>query len=163
MKTLFFLIIIGVGLYVGYTIVKKDRILGPRVEQISNEIKVKAGFKIAQTAEEHCAIHFINPKNGETVTTPISVEVVVDNSQENCSWTVFEGQAGVVEIYNESNQVMYKAPLIAQGEWMTADPVTYKSEIEYSGYTGPMKLMITADNPSGEGAPDRTSIMLDAQ
>ena len=57
---------------------------------------------------------------------------------------------------------MNKTPLVAQGEWMTSAPVTYKSEIEYSGYVGPLKLLITEENPSGEGTVDHTSIMLTA-
>ncbi len=163
MKTLFFTILIGIGLYIGYRIVSHDRILGPRIVDLTNEFKVKFGFIEPQTSLEHCAMHFISPSDGDEVTAPTLLSVVIDNSNPDCSWTVFEGQGGLVKLIGDTDQVIYTTPLLAQGEWMTASPVTYTAELEYSNYVGPLKVLITEENPSGEGIPDKTFITLNAQ
>jgi hypothetical protein len=159
-KAIFFLILAGVGFYVGYTIISNDKILAPYFKKLVNNIEIKIGRKESVTYTKHCAIHFINPKHQEEVTSPVRLEVVVDNSQENCFWTVFEGQAGMIELYSQTGQLLGKAPLYTQGEWMTSSPVTYQSEIEYSGYMGPITVLLTDENPSGIGAPQRASLTL---
>ncbi len=159
-KALFFLILIGSGFYVGYMIISKDKILGPQFKALIHKIEIKIGRKELVTYTKHCAIHFIQPKHQEEVTSPVHLEVVVDNSKENCFWTVFEGQAGMIELYSHTGQLLGKAPLYTQGEWMTSTPVTYKSEIEYSEYVGPITALLTEENPSGIEAPQYTSMIL---
>lgn len=163
MKTLFFTILIGVGLYLGYQIVTKDKILGPRIRDVATDIKTTAGIKTAEEAKSHCAITFLNPQNGDTVTSPVALQVVVDNSKQDCSWTVFEAQAGVVELIGNTDQVLTKEPLMATSDWMTAAPVTYTANLEYLNYAGPLKLRIVEENPSGVGTPDEVSLLLNAQ
>jgi hypothetical protein len=164
MRTLFILIIICAIVYFGFTIVKKDRVLGPRITDIADRAQEKLGLKEPMGSRSHCAINFIFPTEGDVITgSPITIEVVVDNSKEDCSWIVFEGQAGLVELYGEKGNLLYKTPLIADGEWMTSLPVTYSAELFYSTYVGPMKLVITEDNPSGEGTPEKVFIMIEAQ
>ncbi len=101
------------------------------------------------------------PASNSTISFPLTVTAVVDNTQgTTCTWTVFEAQAGLVELKNNANVVVVSVPLMTAANWMTATPVTYTATLQPSPVPppGPYALVITEENPSGEGTPGVVSI-----
>lgn len=92
---------------------------------------------INETAEivlpNACGIVINSPNIGDEVGNTFTVYATVDNTNRvdlGCGWTVFEGQAGLVRVYDESGFSVGSALLTTKGEWMTSGPVDFQAEIQ---------------------------------
>lgn len=54
-----------------------------------------------------------------------------------------------VEVQKLDGEVIAQVPAQALTDWMTTDDVAFKADIKVSGYSGPAKLVLKRDNPSG--------------
>ena len=108
----------------------------------------------------HCGLIIDNPPVGSTVTFPLTINAVVDNTQAQalgCSWVVFEAQSGTVTVKDGSGNVLAQTFLSTTADWMTTSPTPYTATIaslSNPSYTGPLTLTFEEENPSGEGIPD---------
>lgn len=124
------------------------------VQKSEDYIRSALEIQKKSMTQTHCALTFISPiVDQRNIQSPLKVEVIVDNSKDNCRWGVFEAQAGLVSLVTDTNISVGKNILETTGNWMTQDPVTYTSTITYSlnGYTGPLKLKFIDENPKGDG------------
>ena len=116
----------------------------------------------------HCGLTVNSPLGGSTISFPLAVSAVVDNtnaSKLGCSWTVFEAQAGTVKVMNGTTEVGHSV-LATTSNWMTSGPVNYSSTITLSSQVSsgtPLTLVFEEENPSGEGTPDTLVIPIIAQ
>lgn len=103
------------------------------------------------------ALTNISPKSGDKVTSPITVTVTIDNTK-TCKWTVFEAQAGTMEVKDTNGQILGTGTLTTTSEWMTDQPVEYTGTISLSGTpaTNDIVLTIKEDDPSGQGSQEVT-------
>lgn len=107
-----------------------------------------------------------SPVSGSVVGQAIAVEAVVDNRDANtdCSWTVFEAQAGTIEVRDAQGAVLGQGLLTTEEEWMTSEPVRYTGSVALTAApSGDLTIVITEENPSGEGTPDTVAIPLVSQ
>lgn len=119
---------------------------------------------VVQPAESPCGLTITSPVPASSVSVPFSISgTVVISSAASCRWTLFEGQAGTVEIRNaNTNAVLLpKTPVpLTQTDWMdramNGQPVDFSVAIPslVGGYTGPATIIFEEENPSGEGVPD---------
>lgn len=94
------------------------------------------------------------PVANSTVTFPLTVTVVVDNSNDpSCNWGVFEAEAGIVKLKNALNVVLSAEVLSTTMNWMTTGPVTFTTVLSPSPLppSGPLTLEFVENDPSGEG------------
>lgn len=84
------------------------------------------------------------PTVGQTVSTPFTVR-----GQAPGSW-FFEGQL-VGKLLDTNGDLITTAPLMADGEWMTTEMVTFEGAMSYSSLNTLTEaiLRIENDNPSG--------------
>lgn len=106
--------------------------------------------------EGECGLVVISPKENERVENQFKVEVLVDNSKREelgCSWTVFEGQAGIVRIYDARGFSVGSGFLEASGEWMTTSPVSFYAPItiDIEPINEDLFMVITEDDPADSG------------
>jgi hypothetical protein len=98
------------------------------------------------------ALTLNSPTSNQKVTSPLSVTVTVDNTNKNCRWTVFEAQAGTIEVIDENKTIIGQGVLTTEDDWMTDQPVTYKGSITFtkepSGKV--LHLQIREEDPSGK-------------
>lgn len=124
-------------------------------------VYVFSGLPVTATTCDTEDIAVQAPVANSTVTFPLTVTAVVDNTQgTTCTWTVFEAQAGLVELKNGANVVVASAPLMTAANWMVSTPVTYTATLQPSPLppAGAYTLVITEENPSGEGTPGVVTI-----
>lgn len=94
------------------------------------------------------------PTPGTHVTFPITLTGVVDNrTKKDCTWVLFEGQAGTIEVRDAQGNLVGQGILGALGDWMADAPVKVEGTVELlKPPTGPaMTVTITEENPSGVG------------
>lgn len=85
---------------------------------------------------------------------PIFVEGVVDNREAgSCRWTVFEGQAGRVEVFDVEDNLVSDGVLKTIEDWMTDEPRNYKAILNLgkAPVSKDLRIVITEEDPSGEG------------
>lgn len=103
------------------------------------------------------ALTVTSPTKGALVSTPITLSAIVDNRNQSpsCAWTVFEAQAGTVTAIDTLGNQVGAGILSTTDEWMTTSPVTYTATVDITGKpeTNNIALVITEENPSGEGTP----------
>lgn len=158
MKGFLVLLLLGFIVYMTYYIAMHDKkLIGPKLVQIADTVKAELGLKEPTQDDIHCALHFISPEPGGHIESPLAIEVIVDNTQEDCRWGVFEAQAGTVTLYDEDDKVKASGILTTTGEWMTASPTTYRATLTDFTINGPMKLVLTEDRP--DGATPQTSTL----
>ncbi len=117
----------------------------------------------AVTTTSNCGLSVVSPLPNTTVTFPLMVQAVVDNTQMatlGCSWTVFEAQAGVVKVYDINNIQVGFGILATTGNWMTTSPVNYSATVTLTGTpaTNALTLVFEEEDPSGNGNIDIVSI-----
>lgn len=116
----------------------------------------------------NCGLTVNSPLNGASVSFPLTVTATVDNANAEtlgCRWTVFEAQAAVIKVMNGSEQIGMGI-LMADGEWMTTDPVNFTSNVTLSAPAPAgtfLTLVFEEENPSGEGTPDTIAVSVVAQ
>jgi hypothetical protein len=121
----------------------------------------------AQKADAtHCGLTVNSPLPGTIVTFPLTIQTVVDNTQSaklNCSWSVFEAQAGSVTVKDTGGHIVGKGVLKTTANWMTTAATPYTatiSSITHPAYTGPLQLTFTEDNAAGKPNPDTLSFVV---
>ena len=144
-------IVIGAGTYLYY-----DKAEAPSQNKVDDTEQ--------PVIASNCGITVDSPKIGENVSFPLTVTGRIDNTKAEkigCSWTMFEGQAGVATLHYE-NKDGYSLPIDTKpamvANWMSAT-TTFSVTLDFnnqalqlpSGYN--MKVLITEENPSGEGIP----------
>lgn len=155
----FVLILCGVIGYFGYQFLSKSPIFGPRVKEFVLNVETSLGINTDKGGEKHCAITFVSPIEGAELSSPVDIEVIVDNSQENCRWGVFEGQAGTAQIISKDGVVLGSSQLRTSSDWMTSLPVTYKSSVDVvQTYSGPVRVLIQDENPQDNSLKQKASI-----
>ena len=99
--------------------------------------------KTAETDMTNKAITMINPQPDQTITSPITI-----SGQAPGMW-YFEGQFPV-KLLDATGKTIITSTAIAQGEWMTDDPVPFTAELTFSQpETTTGTLVLQNDNPSG--------------
>lgn len=84
----------------------------------------------------------LEPAPYDKVTSPLTVV-----GEATGLW-YFEGSFPI-EVQDLNGKKLGGGIAQAQGEWMTADFVPFKSVIEFTATSGPLKLVPRRDNPSG--------------
>ncbi len=146
------IIVIGAGAYLYY-----DKALAPSQE--STEIPEGSSFA------SNCGLLVEKPMANATVSFPLTVTGRVDNTdreQAGCFWIMFEGQAGVATLHYETKDG-WSLPVattpITVDNWMSTS-TAFAFTVDFdnsmlqlpSGYN--FKIILTEENPSGEGTPD---------
>lgn len=115
-------------------------------------------------AHSPCGLDIANPLASTNITVPFTITGTVhSNNSLPCHWTLFEGQAGTIEIRNATTSAIIKhampfGPLPM--DWM--DRAIAGQDVDFSipvssldvAYTGPATIIFQEENPSGEGVPD---------
>lgn len=98
------------------------------------------------------ALTLNSPQANQKISSPLRVTVTVDNRNKDCRWTVFEAQAGTLQLLDEDKTVIGKGVLTTSEDWMTNEPVTYNGEITFDkAPTGKkLELHVIEENPSGK-------------
>jgi len=119
-----------------------------------------------------CGLVVETPSVGAAVSFPLTISGTINNSEENgCYWTMFEGQAGTAELFYETKDGYSLATdmqPIEVANWMSTS-TTFSVTLDFdnvnqglpSGYN--FKILLTEDNPSGEGIPDSLEIPVTLQ
>lgn len=149
-------IILGAGTYLYY-----NKAEAPTQQQVEDtEATVLAA---------NCGLTVESPKIGANVSFPITVKGTVNNTNAEaagCAWTMFEGQAGVATLHYETKDG-FSLPVdtkpITVANWMTTS-TTFSFTLNFdnsilqlpSGYN--FKIVMTEENPSGEGMVDTVEV-----
>ncbi|MGC9603413.1 MAG: GerMN domain-containing protein [Minisyncoccia bacterium] len=90
-------------------------------------------------------IEILIPKAGELIPSPLVVGGIA-----NAGWTVFEGVAGTMTLYDDNNSNLGQAQLMADTDW-TKPPVHFTATLDFSPpSTNSGRLDFSSDNPSGD-------------
>ena len=149
-NTLFGILTLGV-IVLGVYMIKQQQAIAPVTEQ-------------PQTTASLCGLTVTNPTVGATVTLPLTINAIVDNTQAatlGCSWTVFEAQAGTVTVKDAQGNVLATGVMTTTSNWMTTAPTPYTATItslSNSSYTGPLSLIFDEENPGDLPNPDQLTV-----
>lgn len=136
-----------VGIVIGYVLSSNKRSKTPYHMD-------KQGY-LKEISKKKCsALTITTPESGAQVTDPVTVTVVVDNTNPKCGWTVFEAQAGSMELRDETDQLIGTGILTTTDDWMTNQPVTYTGTIPFMNVPASANLVLTIfeEDPSGQGS-----------
>lgn len=118
----------------------------------------------------HCGITISNPTPTQAVTFPLTVNAIVNNSAatDGCTWSLFEGQAGTVELKDQNGATLAKMPMQTppQTDWMTNGPVPFSAILTPSQAIPsgtPLSLTFSEEDASGMGNSDTFSFTIVAQ
>lgn len=108
------------------------------------------------------ALTVLEPAANANVDLPLTVKVRVHNAEHpDCMWTVFEAQAGTMRLLDAEGVTVGTGTLTTTDDWMTTGPVEFTGTIPaLSLVSGAATLVITEENPSGEGTPQEVSVPL---
>ena len=122
----------------------------------------------SQASSLHCGLRVVTPAPNLSVAFPLTVSGTVDNTKSKsvgCSWSMFEGQAGTLQLsYRDSVHQSWDklgSPVVIHvGDWTTTASTTFTTTVplDNGNVTLPsgtkLQLTFTEENPSGEGIPD---------
>jgi len=100
-------------------------------------------------------ITITQPTPGSHVNFPIVFTGTIDNrTNKDCSWTLFEGQAGSIEIRDANGAMVGIGVLEALDDWRSEGPIDIEGTVELMSppQGSAMSVMITEENPSGVGS-----------
>lgn len=152
-----FIVVGTAGFYVYY-----QNVMAPSMEN-GSPVAVDEGTEFAAK----CGLVVESPAVGASVSFPLTISGTINNTEENgCYWTMFEGQAGTAELFYETKDGYSLATdmkPIEVANWMSTS-TTFSVALDFdnmmedlpSGYN--FKIVLTEDNPSGEGIPDSLEI-----
>lgn len=124
-------------------------------------------------AHSPCGLDITSPLASTNVTIPFTITGTIhSNNSLSCHWTMFEGQAGTIEIRNATTSaiIMQKISFgMLPGNWM--DLAIAGQDVNFSipissldvAYTGPATIIFEEENPSGEGVPDMLTLNVTIQ
>ncbi len=136
----------------------------------NNKVKNKS-VEVSQntnTPASKCGLTIVSPLPGETInfTSDFTfiVKGIVDNTQREklgCSWTVFEAQAATMKVLNSDKETIGTGLLTAKdSDWMTDQPTEYEGTVKVTGTLTDFSLLVTENDPSGQGNVDIIEIPL---
>lgn len=98
------------------------------------------------------AFTVVSPQPGTRAISPLSVNVIVDNTHPDCHWTVFEAQAGMAQVIDSSGNVLGQTSLKTLDDWTLSKPTPYNGTISFTQKPSPgnLSLIIREENPSGK-------------
>ncbi len=116
------------------------------------------------TAEENtngkCGFYVTSPEINSKAVFPLTVTGMVDNTNREalgCSWQMFEGQAGIAELYFNYNNEGWKpvgtSSSIIVENWMS-EKTSFKTILNFNNAgiglppNTPMKIVFTEENPA---------------
>lgn len=140
-----------VGGFIGFKIGHKDfkdRNNGKDMWHDMRDGSYKANWR-----QGNCQALTINePQQGQKATSPLTVSVTIDNTKDNCRWSVFEGQAGTIELKNKQGEIVGSAILTTSDDWMTDEPTKYSGTITFTPDESETEytLVVNEENPSGQ-------------
>lgn len=103
-------------------------------------------------APQNLGISVYNIKSGDEISSPLKI---IGNTNGN-GWNGFEGQVGVVKLFDENNNQLGFAILTATEDWMQPS-IDFEANLVFTaGKSGPGKLVFYNENPSGDPARDKT-------
>ncbi len=114
-------------------------------------VKNQAAAPITKTCSNFIVV---TPKQGQKITSPMTISAIVDNTKsKSCHWTVFEAQAGTMQLTDSKGETIGKGMLTTTSEWMTDKAVTYSGTITLTKPPAgsEITLTITEEVPSGKG------------
>ena len=108
------------------------------------------------------AMTILEPVPGATVTLPFTVKARVHNAERpDCPWTVFEAQAASMRLLDTNGATVGTGILMTSQDWMTDGSIEFTGDIPAIAVVqGQATLIITEENPSGEGTPEEIMIPL---
>lgn len=108
------------------------------------------------------AITIKSPLPDQKITPPsVIVTVVVDNTNPKCHWSVFEAQAGTLEIQDEDQNTLGTGTLSTNEDWTANKAIVYEGTVPLSSVGGgKANLIITEENPVGSNNPQTIQIPL---
>ena len=120
----------------------------------------------------HCGLTIDSPIANSSVSFPLTITGTIDNKNSNttgCSWTMFEGQAGVAHLYDFNNGKTWHAVglniPVKVADW-TAEATQFSVVIPFDNSNAgfipgtPMKVVFTAENPSGSSSVNTLNLPL---
>ncbi len=94
----------------------------------------------------------VNIKANDKIASPVDIKV---NSEG--LWFGFEGELGTVTLVDASGKKLGLGILSTTENWMTKDPVNYKTTLSYKAEkSGNGKLIFKGKNPSGDKIRDKS-------
>jgi hypothetical protein len=120
--------------------------------KITTKPNIEPAIKSTQKTQTTCtALKIINPQPNEQVASDFTVKVVVDNTNPKCQWTVFEAQAGTINVVDSNGNTAGNGILKTSDNWMTKDPVTYSGTVSLNTNIphGKLQLIINEKKPNG--------------
>lgn len=114
----------------------------PQSSPIQSPTSLETAEPISNTNQASVTLDL--PTVGQAVSSPFTVR-----GRAPGNW-FFEGQI-IGKLINAEGEVITTAPLMAEGEWMTTEMVTFQGAMSYPSLTKPSNatLRIENDNPSG--------------
>lgn len=89
----------------------------------------------------------INMKPYDTIISPFDVII---NNNNNINWGVFEGEGGIVTLYNENKNLLCQQFLNPKGEWYFKDSVELSATLKFTTFS--KKGIIEFTNNPGAGS-----------
>lgn len=107
---------------------------------------------IVDNNEPPMGIEVFSPKENETVSSPLKISGMIKGN----GWTAFEGQTGIVRLFDNSDKELALGILTATEDWMQTN-VNFETTLwfDYPG-DGEGKLIFYNENASGEPERNRT-------
>ncbi len=94
----------------------------------------------------------VNIKPNDKISSPVDIKV---NSEG--LWFGFEGELGTVTLVDAAGKKLGLGILSTTENWMTKDPVNYKTTLNYkANKSGNGKLIFKGKNPSGDKSRDKS-------
>ena len=126
----------------------------PKTKPSVSSLRNSPSPTATSTSTTSC-LRIVKPKENQLIISPLTVSVVVDNTSTMCHWTVFEAQAGTIEIIDDAGTTVGTGILKTTDNWMTNKPVTYDGTIIFTQtpVSNTVVLQITEENPSGKPNP----------
>ncbi|MEN9647374.1 MAG: hypothetical protein RLY57_178 [Candidatus Parcubacteria bacterium] len=154
------LVTVGGGVYVYQENKVAENIeIDNTVITTSNESQVKTEEKSVEknlvTQMQKCGLVVTSLAANSKVSFPLTVKGTVDNSATNCSWQMFEGQAGTAQLFfnyeNKGWKPIGVSVPVKVADW-TAKTTSFEIVLNFNnGGVGipsgtPMKIVFTAEN-----------------
>lgn len=120
-----------------------------------------AAREVQQTGCAPKALTIQNLMPNTAISLPLTFQVTVENSAHpTCRWTLFEAQAGHVELRTFDGEVLASAPLATTEDWMTDAAVSFETKLESTTVLSPgsYDIVIIEEDPSGEKTPQTVTI-----
>lgn len=106
----------------------------------------------AQNNQPMAGIEVFSPKVNDVVSSPLKITGFVNGG----GWVGFEGQVGIVKLFDASRKELALGILTAKGEWMQTK-IDFETELQFiSNEDSDGYLTFYNENPSGEPERNKT-------